>query len=193
MRVYDPRKDGQCGFRAIAHSLGLQSNRRTDSRQDGWYDVRSALVTELQGSQFPNYHKVFGTKTEYNKALKRLQVPSKSAWVGQDKWMSRCDICQLVPNAYGRPFIILGEDNVTYLPNRNGPQSKGDSWPIVLVFVDNNHWVALEMNAVGGMIPFPPHMNGWNQAKNTRPEALKWKEVLQGSFPLWASLEIAQQ
>ena len=114
------------------------------------------MIAEFKGNQRPNYTAILGSKAEVQKALKRLQVDSPLARVLLDKWMSRANICQMVPNAYSQPLILLGEEHGTYLSNRVGPQQKECLWPIVLAFVDQNHWVAVVLQEVDGVIPFPP-------------------------------------
>ena len=137
----------------------------------------------------PNYTRMFGSKQDYQEALDRLDVPSASARVGHEHWMSSSDCGPLVPNASSRPLIILGEQPMTYLPNRVGPgEEEADLWPIVIAFVQSNHWVAVELQEVDGVLPFPPVWNGWNKAKNTLPEALRWEAVLQVSFDMWQML-----
>jgi len=154
----------------------------------GWYEVRLALAEELESHE-SDYTSRFRGKTAFKRALLKIQVESKTGRVGLDKWMNRADCEQVIPNAYGRPLIFLGDSHVTYLPNRVPPQTKGDYWPIVLAFVDDNHWVAVELQEVDGKIPFPPYMKGWNKPHLTEPQALAWADGLADSFQLWTSLE----
>ena len=109
--------------------------------------------------------------------------------VEPDKWMSRLDSAQIIPNVNSRPLIILGDIHTTYLPNRVGPLTKDSLWPIVLAFVNSDHWVAVEFQEVEGQILFPPYITGWNKPKITLPEALRWGEELQASFDLWNRLQ----
>ncbi|POW09333.1 hypothetical protein PSTT_06894 [Puccinia striiformis] len=85
-----------------------------------------------------------------------LHMPNTKAT--RDKWMSRLDAGPSIANAYNRPVVFLyNEGNaggtLTYIPATKTPPPSKKPGPIIMVFINQCHWILVETKR--GVIPFP--------------------------------------
>ncbi|KAA1065532.1 hypothetical protein PGT21_002351 [Puccinia graminis f. sp. tritici] len=82
--TYDPPGDGNCGYRCVAHHLAVVHLGGPYGKPDGWHQVRTKLLDEL------NSNKV-------KQVAQSLMVDWEAGYVPMDKWMSDVDIGPISP------------------------------------------------------------------------------------------------
>ncbi|KAI7963702.1 hypothetical protein MJO29_004129 [Puccinia striiformis f. sp. tritici] len=102
--------------------------------------------------------KVLGGTGEFKKAYKRIELASPDTKATRDKWMSRLDAGPLIANAYNRPVVFLCKEGnaggtLTYIPATKTPPLSKKPGPIIMVFINQCHWILVETKR--GVIPFP--------------------------------------
>ena len=157
--VYDPPGEGNCGYYALAHALGLTSH-------DAHLKVRNDLLTELVNHRY-DYVKLHSHGTK-RRTRNRAQIVQDQANIELDVFESRLkhggitaprrkwfdsQMGFIVASAYARPFVILGDEPagcMFYLPYRHRPSTKS---PIIVGFIKGVHFV--QMDPKEGQFFFP--------------------------------------
>ena len=150
MPVYDPPGEGNCGYYALAHALGLTSH-------DAHLKVRNDLLTELVNHR-DDYVKLHSHGTK-RRTRNRAQIVQDQAKIELDVFESRLkhggitaprrkwfdsQMGFIVASAYARPFVILGDEPagcMFYLPYRHRPSTKS---PIIVGFIKGVHFVQMD-------------------------------------------------
>lgn len=113
-------------------------------------------------------------------AIKRLKCDSISCT--QEFWLSMPTMGYAIASAFERPVILLVEETWlcwSFLPYRI-PFKRCK--PIVLSFVDQNHFVGYDVGS--GSIPCPPLFHqGWSTCGNKH--VTSWKAEFDQSWKLW--------
>ncbi|KAJ1409029.1 PKS-NRPS hybrid synthetase [Sesbania bispinosa] len=144
VRVEDVEADGNCGYRAIAASLGFG--------QDSWPVIHDDLSRELQHYR-AQYIKLFGGVDRYNRLRMSLFVDCGKT-VSVDKWMTLPNMGYIIASRYNLVLIsLLKPESMTFFPLRGHPISSHQI--ICIGYVYGNHFVQVELKD-GCPIP-PPH------------------------------------
>lgn len=173
--VYNPRGDGNCGFRCAAKALGYADD-------DGWFRVRQEMLQHVEQNQ-ATYEKKCGGQRQFQKLLQSLTVKTIKDRIPVTKWLSNLSHGQILADTYSRPICFLGDVPIkcsTFIPHRTGP--KGTKDPIYISFVKGNHWVLVYM--AHEPVPIPPPMS----SKSVLKVASKWPNIIRPSVLLWQKL-----
>ncbi|AES97825.2 hypothetical protein MTR_5g060540 [Medicago truncatula] len=98
-KIVDVIGDGNCGFRAIAESMGLTEESNVM--------VRRALIQEVKEHR-NDYIEIYVSDCRYNYILNGLHPPKNgSSFAPPDKWLRLSDIGHIVGSCYTRPVVEL--------------------------------------------------------------------------------------
>ncbi|POV97591.1 hypothetical protein PSTT_14978 [Puccinia striiformis] len=173
--IFNPRGDGNCGFRCVAQALGYADDM-------GFMQVRDEMAREI-ASWRSNYAKLQGGENEMKKIINSLTVARAKESVGCDKWLDKMLHGQILANTYNRPIIFLSQgDSNSFLPLRLGPKDSTRVEPIYLLYVDSNHWVLLEVGGIDGDKPLPPPIRA---PKFATKAAKAWPTYVQKGLALY--------
>lgn len=188
--IFDPPARGNCGFLAVANALGY-------SGKDSHIRVRVALEQELmlhredhEGflQQNPDYLKTVEKPqaSEVEGLLHRLSCKTEACT--SEFYMKMPDLGYAIASAFERAVVHLTrlpQNCCTFLPYRIRPNLVD---PIVLLFVDNIHFVLLNINKD---FPFPEiYRTGYAQS-TSRPVG-RWMKSYSLHFARWKDLYSAQ-
>ncbi|RIB06392.1 hypothetical protein C2G38_1985748, partial [Gigaspora rosea] len=153
--------DGNCGFRAIAVSIGKPEKY--------WPDIQKIIYNELCIRK-SHYVQLFLEKEkEYNEILYITQ------WEGgpcsKDHWMSMPSFGYAIANAFQRPVHYFSKyTSLTFLPD-NTPLNRNAS--IVFAYIlERQHFIAIKLKP---NVPVPPIMNGWEDICSEQSKL--WKNL----------------
>ncbi|XP_058742934.1 uncharacterized protein LOC131615792 [Vicia villosa] len=170
--IIDVRKDGNCGFRAIAALLGMG--------EQSWPLVREQLDVEVyQHHQL--YSKVF--HDTISNVRSSLQVDSLGPQ-DCDKWMMIPEMGYPIASRYNVIFVSLSKNfhlNLTFFPLMRSPCTTESIHEIFAVgFVDNDHWVQVKLKP---NCPLPPITDQWRQ--NCSEDARAWETTYARRIRHW--------
>ncbi|XP_028124362.1 uncharacterized protein LOC114321390 [Camellia sinensis] len=138
--VKDVAVDGNCGFRAIAASIG--------HTKDDWTLVRRDLLGE------PHTHKeeyitLYGSYERFEELTSILSYFEDSP--GYSHWMTVPDMGHLVASCYNLVLYQLSlQQCLTFLPQRTVPVPKLDRREIAIGFVNGNHFIQVSFRSTRG-------------------------------------------
>jgi hypothetical protein len=102
--IFNPKADGQCGFRALAHAF--------HNDEEAWKQVKKAMLTVYRTRQ-EFYDQYLGFESSY--LLRVLQDMSSPC--DRSNWLYTPDCVQLAADAYKTPIAILhAEGSLLHLP-----------------------------------------------------------------------------
>lgn len=186
LNIYDPPADGNCGYHALAH--GLQVGAPKGQQVINYLDVRKDLRAELS-NHLPHYTSIFaGDLERINRAM---DVPAPGP-VKMDKWLVVPDMLVIASNAFGRPCVMISKEQpMTCLPTRVSPTQSSQRIPLLLCFINSNHFLAGVMAGKSEAIfPYPPVVSIYERL-NKRPWSA-WSSLIQQNLALWNSKEQTQ-
>ncbi|XP_028054208.1 uncharacterized protein LOC114258456 [Camellia sinensis] len=129
--VKDVAADGNCGFRAIAASIG--------HTEDDWAQVRRDLLGELHTHK-EEYITLYGSYERFEELTSILSYFEGSP--GYSHWMTMLDMGHLVASCYNLVLYHLSlQQCLTFLPLRTVPVPQLDRREIAIGFVNGNHFV----------------------------------------------------
>ena len=175
--VYDPPRDGDCGYNCIGSAFNLQPA-----------EVRLKCHKELQrlDSWYKNLWK--NMETSYEEIFNTILVLDNH--VSYQNWMRMPQMGHVLSNVFEVPIVWISKSqSVTFFPFSIQPPSTPPT-PIYLAFVQGNHWVRLNMSKGTGMWkdpPLPPIDRSWCEARHTR-SAINWEHLYQSNFVTWSDL-----
>ncbi|KAK9112117.1 hypothetical protein Scep_019636 [Stephania cephalantha] len=161
--IIDVLADGNCGYRCVAHGLGLPDD-------DGWRIVRRRMYDELIGHE-NHWREVLGSGYESVK----IAVHCVENQVGAtfQEWFTLPDMGLLVATAVNVVLVNLSRGSAsTFLPLRSAPPSTGHSRSVIAMINDRNiHWlrVLLSTNA-----PLPSVYPSW--VRYAQDSAKGWRD-----------------
>ncbi|KAI9913286.1 hypothetical protein PsorP6_006342 [Peronosclerospora sorghi] len=167
--VVDVFGDGNCGYRALAVSLGRPE------------DDLKLVRTEL-------YHEIAGRREFYERQSQEhiddLQncvdhLLTEESPVGIDHWMRMPQLGDAIANTYQRPvhFYPVSGTSMTFLSSWVPPNGLS---PLCFAFVNGNHFVSLTLQLE---VPAAPVAAYWRRFTPTA--ALKWEEKIQCKLSKW--------
>ena len=162
-KIKDVPRDGHCGFKCIALAVGLKDK---DFKDGAAMEVRKALSRDLY-NQKDRYSRLIGGEVAFKEACAMLLV-EKDAKFGPEKWLSKWSHGQVIANLYERVVLFIQAEPsecTTFLPCGTPYPSKYP--PIVLVWVNRNHWVLGYVAAdQDETMPFPPVSTSWMKSRS---------------------------
>lgn len=192
-QVRSPKGDGHCGYRCAAWVLALEEPDGLYAGEDGWYQVRKDLIKEVTHQRKELYEQIFGQ--DLDQVVESLKCePGRGC--PKSKWMNQFNVGWPLANTYNRPVIFLDHAsfsrNLTFLPQHMGPQEGDGVEPMVLAFVNSNHWVWVKLKGLDGKpAPYPPVAGGWERFKTK--EATPWKDLVKKNLEEWEGLETPRE
>ena len=159
--LQDVGADGNCGFRAVATSLGLHQGESGE--------IRKKLKREINRKR--KIYEKLAQQTFFESLddmLSRLTCRTSPApW---EKWMQMPFLGDLIENSYSRPvFFYSYSQNLTFLTFFCPPN---DNPPICFCFWHNSaHFVSLRMKP--GVFPVGKLVTHWK--KHNTSEAKVWQ------------------
>ena len=156
--------DGNCGFRATAYALGYGEHN--------WLHIRRMLIDEMVEFK-EQYTHVFGER-DYNDVFHSLSW-SGDGFAPAEYWMMLPWTGYLIANKFNVIFHSISKlfnGSSTIFPLWRGPKEFPDKKIITIAFMDNNHFVMVEMQED---FPMGITHNLWHQWKS--PAAKKWDRV----------------
>ena len=172
--ILDVRDDGNCGFRCIA---GLMC-----WGQDSWTKVRHDLGQEMD-MHYDLYRNLMGNRVgEVRQSL--IHYPHLKDQP-PEKWMSMPDMGHVIATRYQVALVMLSPASCTcftFLPLR-GEFIHNESQMICVGFVNQNHWVRVQLNQTS---PMPPVHPSWGVY--TSDETHTWYSPYMGRFQLWEQI-----
>ncbi|XP_028098948.1 uncharacterized protein LOC114298553 [Camellia sinensis] len=140
--VKDVAADGNCGFRAIAASIG--------HTEDDWAQVRRNLLGELHTHK-EEYITLYGSYERFEELTSILSYFEDSP--GYSHWMTMPDMGHLVASCYNLMLYHLSlQQCLTFLPLRTVPIPQLDRREIAIGFVNGNHFVQVLLQP-GHLVP----------------------------------------
>lgn len=143
-RITNVLPDGNCGFRAVAVSLGFEQKR--------WPSIRSELLEELQNNQ-DVWRDVFDTVRdgEYDRLRHTIHWPHIQA-APDDKWMWMPYTGLLIAQKYGVVLHVLSvRGSYTFFPLMYGPLP-GRHFPSITIVHVPSHYISVYLE---GDYPVP--------------------------------------
>ncbi|KAL7191130.1 hypothetical protein ACSBR2_023241 [Camellia fascicularis] len=129
--VKDVAADGNCGFKAIAASIG--------HTEDDWAQVRRDLLGELHTHK-EEYITLYGSYERFEELTSILSYFEDSP--GYSHWMTMPDMGHLVALCYNLVLYYLSlQQCLTFLPLRTVPVPQLDRREIAIGFVNGIHFV----------------------------------------------------
>jgi len=165
-KIVDVKGDVNCGFRAIAESLGLT--------EESHVMVRRALIQKVKEHR-NDYIRIYAGEGRYNYILKGLYPPKNgSGFAPPDKSLTLPDMGHIVATYYNRPTVEITTLEIgiseTFFPIRGGPPINPKSHIMCLGLI-RNHFVLLLLK---DDCPPPPSSMEWNNHKSE--EASSWED-----------------
>ena len=118
----DVERDGNCGYRTVAHVIY--------GNQEFWTAVRRDLSTELY-ERFHIYAQVMGGVEQVNQLLQSLDHSVGIATM--EKWMSFPDIGLVIATKYNAVVVSVSIDqSLTYLPLTSNAHNNSPAWTITI-------------------------------------------------------------
>ncbi|XP_028102684.1 uncharacterized protein LOC114301927 [Camellia sinensis] len=156
--IKDVVADGNCGFRAIAASIG--------HTEDDWAQVRRDLLGELHTHK-EEYITLYGSYERFEELTSILSYFEDSP--GYSHWMTMPDMGHLVASCYNLVLYHLSlHQCLTFLPLRTVPIPQLDRREIAIGFVNGNHFVQPGH-------PVPPIATNWRKYRH--PCAVDWNDA----------------
>ncbi|XP_028111572.1 uncharacterized protein LOC114309895 [Camellia sinensis] len=153
--VKDVAADGNCGFRAIAASIG--------HTEDDWAQVRRDLLGELHIHK-EEYITLYGS-------YERFEELTNSP--GYSHWKTVSDMGHLVASCYNLVLYHLSlQQCLTFLPLRTVQVPRLDRREIAIGFVNRNHFVQVLLQPGH---PVPPIATNWRKYRH--PCAVDWDDA----------------
>jgi len=98
-KIVDVRGDENCGFRAIAESLGLT--------EESHVMVHRALIREVKKHR-KDYMRIYVGEDHYNYILNELNPPKNgNGFAPPNKWLKLSDMNHIVATYYNRPVVEI--------------------------------------------------------------------------------------
>lgn len=143
--------------------------------------VRQEMLEEAK-AHAKHYQTMFSSG--YDQMLKVLEVTS-GATVGADKWQFAPDMMVLAANTYKcLCLMISSESPSTYVTSRLGPPACGTNPPIVMAFVNGNHFIQATITPTNmEAMPFPPVFQAYTS--NTKRIFSAWRTRLGTALERW--------
>ncbi|XP_028088466.1 uncharacterized protein LOC114289028 [Camellia sinensis] len=160
--VKDVAADGNCGFKAIAASIG--------HTEDDWAQVRHDLLGELHTHK-EEYITLYGSYERFEELTSILSYFEDSP--GYSHWMTMPDMGHLVASCYNLVLYHLSlQQCLTFLPLKTVPVPQLDRREIAIGFVNGNHfvWVLLQP---GHRVP--PIATNWRKYRH--PCTVNWDDA----------------
>ncbi|XP_028087671.1 uncharacterized protein LOC114288362 [Camellia sinensis] len=152
--VKDVAVDGNCGFRAIAASIG--------HTEDDWAQVRRDLHTHKE-----EYITLYRSYERFEELISILSYFEDS--LGYSHWMTMPDMGHLVASCYNLVLYHLSlQQCLTFLPLRTVTIPQLDRREIAIGFVNGNHFVQPSH-------PVPPIATNWRKYRH--PCAVDWDDA----------------
>ncbi|XP_028117454.1 uncharacterized protein LOC114315086 [Camellia sinensis] len=146
--VKDVAADENCGFRAIAASIG--------HTEDDWAQVRRDLLDELHTHK-EEYITLYRSYERFEELTSILSDFEDS--LGYTHWMTIPDMGHLVASCYNLVLYHLSlQQCLTFLPLRTVPVPQLDRREIAIAFVNENHFVQVLLQPDH---PVPPIATDW--------------------------------
>ncbi|XP_028065512.1 uncharacterized protein LOC114268527 [Camellia sinensis] len=159
---HSKKKDGNCGFRAIAASIG--------HTEDDWAQVRRDLLGELHTHK-EEYITLYGSYERFEELTSILSYFEDSP--GYSYWMIMPDMGHLVASCYNLVLYHLSlQQCLTFLPLRTVPVPQLDRREIAIGFVNGNHFVQVLLHPGH---PVPPIATNWRKYRH--PCAVDWDDA----------------
>ncbi|KAI7947420.1 hypothetical protein MJO28_009328 [Puccinia striiformis f. sp. tritici] len=173
--IFNPKGDGNCGYRCLAKALGYADH--------GWFQVRQEITKEAESNRSA-YLRLLGGENAMNTIVAGLLVVKIDEPIPPEKWLNKMDHGQMIANAYSRLVVFLSiESCATFLPTRLGPKdSTLVSEPVYLLHVSGNHWVLADVQELDGLKPLPPVVGSSRVASQSTKE---WKLQLKRHLTLY--------
>ncbi|XP_023763262.1 uncharacterized protein LOC111911747 [Lactuca sativa] len=150
--IEDVEGDGNCGFRAIAVSLGYSQNN--------WHQIRSELHNELL-ENWGRYAMIF--QDDINSVHHSLSFTGLGS-AQSEYWLIMPDTRFLIANKYGVIVYFLDKQgSSTCFPLWHGPQDISHHRSIVIVFVYNGHYVKVDLQESH---PMPTILSLWRHYRS---------------------------
>ncbi|XP_028051977.1 PKS-NRPS hybrid synthetase CHGG_01239-like [Camellia sinensis] len=160
--VKDVAADGNCGFKAIAASIG--------HTEDDWAQVRRDLLGELHTHK-EEYITLYGSYERFEELTSILSYFEDNP--GYSHWMTMPDMGHLVASCYNLVLYHLSlQQCLTFLPLRTVPVPQLDRREIAIGFVNGNHFVQVLLQPGH---PVPPIATNWRKYRH--PCAVDWDDA----------------
>ena len=142
--------------------------------------MRKDLEEELKYHK--DHYKFFGT--DYEKMLKAIPVKTSNE-VGTSKWLVVPDMLVVAANAYGRPCVTVSANNpMTFLPTRVSPTHSTSQSPLLLCFINGNHFISASLvGKADTVVPYPPVLKMYD--RHNKRAWTAWHDLLQKNLALW--------
>ncbi|XP_028105854.1 uncharacterized protein LOC114304908 [Camellia sinensis] len=160
--VKDVAADGNCGFRAIAASIG--------HTEDDWAQVRRDLLGKLHTHK-DEYITLYGFYEKFEELTSILSYFEDSP--GYLHWMTMPNMGHLVASCYNLVLYHLSlQQCLTFLPLRTVPVPQLDRREIAIGFVNGNHFIQVLLQPGH---PVPPIATSWRKYRH--PCAVNWDDA----------------
>lgn len=192
-RLFNPPADGACGYHVIAAATGIEGTeshlevRRMlleefTTHREAHEEFLAVSAARAKPRRVVDRSRLVGVAA-VDDAIERLKCDSSAS--SSDSWLSMPTMGYAIASAFEQPVIFLVKEQAlcwSFFPYRI--DFKG-SKPIVLSFVDNNHFVGYELQT--GLSPFPPPFRkGWTTCSSQY--ITRWKAEHTQSWTLWQDL-----
>lgn len=188
--IYDPPAYGNCGFYAVAASINMYAN---DSYLDIWKRLKTELTLHKEDHgkllSTPVKRPRMKTRNQPLYAVKVVQeIMSRLDHDGitcpKEHWMTMPTFGFLIASAFNRPVIhfhAVRSNCHTFFPYRTPPNKES---PIVLAFVNENHFVSLGIGH--RLVPFPEvYRQHQNSAMLDSTLVPQWIEAYHRELARW--------
>lgn len=118
--VYNPRGDGNCGFRALAHAIY--------GNEDLYEDVKSRMLAHFRQKKHIHYRG--------DDAVAIESVLARNS----GKWFMAPECVQIAANTFQRPIAFYGSITYLYVPSHITPAEASAIHPIIMQ-LRNSHFI----------------------------------------------------
>ncbi|CAG8802122.1 813_t:CDS:2, partial [Gigaspora margarita] len=141
----DVEGDGNCGFRAVAISIGKP--------EDYWLEIRKLIYKELCIRKSYYIQLFLEKEKEYNKIL--FTVQWEAGPCGKDHWMSMHSFGYIIANTFQQPVHYFSKYlSLTFLPDNI---SLNRNTSIIFIYIrERQHFIAAKLKP---NVPVPPIVN----------------------------------
>lgn len=162
--TFDPPAYGNCGYYAIAASIG-------DYSETSYLDVRCKLLAKILAHTEDHERLIYSAEARTTRSTRStptfgvevvqellVRLDCKDVKCKEEYWLRMPYLGYVIASAYNRPTILLDPRTSacnTFFPYRTLPnENNPDQDPIVLAFVNKIHFVSLGFKEVQSL-PFP--------------------------------------
>ncbi|KAG5547693.1 hypothetical protein RHGRI_013403 [Rhododendron griersonianum] len=146
--IIDVKRDGNCGYQAIAVALGHDENE--------WTNIRKILFMELE-HYFSLYEGTCGDKELAKELRHKLNFYRSPA--PKDRWMIMPEMGHLIASVFQVVVVFLSNHQcLTFLPLRYPPLPLESRRLIALGHVNGDHFVMVHLRLNS---PIPPIARNW--------------------------------